>query len=78
MEWLFGRPSEAPPVDVKLSGSTPQGRSAPSREDDSWHKNRGNEYFKNRDFENAVREYSAGIAQQPTATLFSNRSVRAS
>ncbi|KAF1778306.1 Tetratricopeptide-like helical domain [Phytophthora cactorum] len=77
MEWLFGSasPAAAPPVNAKLSASTPQGRSAPSSEDDSWHKNRGNEFFKSKDFEAAIREYSLGIERKPTATLHSNRSA---
>ncbi|TDH68133.1 hypothetical protein CCR75_008685 [Bremia lactucae] len=76
MEWLFG--SKAPAamvVKAKLSSSTPQGRSAPSRDDDSWHKNCGNEFFKSKDFEAAVHEYSLGIELKPTATLHSNRSA---
>ncbi|KAG3079588.1 hypothetical protein PI124_g20719 [Phytophthora idaei] len=77
MEWLFGSasPAAAPPVNAKLSASIPQGRSAPSSEDDSWHKNRGNEFFKSKDFEAAIREYSLGIERKPTATLHSNRSA---
>ncbi|GMF36565.1 unnamed protein product [Phytophthora fragariaefolia] len=76
MEWLFGSSSGAAPgVSAKLSASSAQGRSAPSLEDDSWHKNRGNELFKLRDFEAAVREYSLGIARLPSATLHSNRSA---
>jgi hypothetical protein len=76
MEWLFGS-SAAPPVavDTKLSASSAQGRSAPSLEDDSWHKNRGNDHFKCREYEDAVREYSLGIDKHATATLYSNRSV---
>ncbi|ETP10667.1 hypothetical protein F441_13746, partial [Phytophthora nicotianae CJ01A1] len=76
MEWLFGSTSPAAPsVSAKLSASTTQGRSAPSRGDDSWHKNRGNEFFKSKDFEAAIREYSLGIERKPTATLHSNRSA---
>ncbi|KAG1712253.1 hypothetical protein DVH05_000003 [Phytophthora capsici] len=75
MEWLFGSSPSLPPVGTKLSASTPQGRSAPSREDDSWHKNKGNAFFKAKDFEAAVREYSLGIERKPTATLHSNRSA---
>ncbi|KAE8908570.1 hypothetical protein PF005_g21460 [Phytophthora fragariae] len=75
MEWLFGSASAAPPVSAKLSASTAQGRSAPSLEDDSWHKNRGNELFKLKDYEAAVREYSLGIERSPSATLHSNRSA---
>uniref|UniRef100_K3W888 Uncharacterized protein n=1 Tax=Globisporangium ultimum (strain ATCC 200006 / CBS 805.95 / DAOM BR144) TaxID=431595 RepID=K3W888_GLOUD len=76
MEWLFGS-SAAPPVavDTKLSASSAQGRSAPSLEDDSWHKNRGNDHFKCREYEDAVREYSLGIDKHATATLYSNRSA---
>ncbi|TMW59507.1 hypothetical protein Poli38472_004576 [Pythium oligandrum] len=74
MEWLFGSSSDAK-IDVKLSTSTPQGRSAPSQEDDSWYKNRGNEFFKNREYELAIKEYSEGITRHPTATLHSNRSA---
>lgn len=81
MEWLFGGGASAVPaaaaVDAKLSASTAQGRSAPAREDDSAHKLRGNELFKRREFAAAAHEYSLGIATEPTATLFSNRSVSA-
>ncbi|KAF4030102.1 hypothetical protein GN244_ATG18142 [Phytophthora infestans] len=50
MEWFFGSapPTAALPENAKLSTSTPQGRSAPSFEDDSWHKNYGNEFFKSK------------------------------
>ncbi|RMX64622.1 hypothetical protein KXD40_008198 [Peronospora effusa] len=75
MDWLFGSSSATPAVSVQLSSSTPQGRSAPSREDDSRHKNCGNEFFKLRDYEAAIREYSLGINKTPTATLYSNRSA---
>lgn len=76
MEWLFGGSSApAAAVDAKLSASTAQGRSAPSDEDDSRHKARGNEHFKRREFEAAIREYSLGIERRPTATLHSNRSA---
>lgn len=78
MEWLFGRSTAPPPeatVNATLSYSTAQGRSAPSQQDASYHKNRGNEHFKRKEFENAVREYTLGIEQGATATLFSNRSV---
>ncbi|CAI5713790.1 unnamed protein product [Peronospora destructor] len=76
MDWLFGSSSSTPPpVNVQLSSSTAQGRSAPSREDDSRHKNRGNEFFKLRDYDAAIREYSLGIEETPTATLYSNRSA---
>lgn len=78
MEWLFGSggaAKEAAKLDAKLSASTAQGRSAPAREDDSLAKKRGNEHFKRREFDAAAREYSLGIDAQPTATLFSNRSV---
>lgn len=79
MEWLFGgsgAAKDAAKLDAKLSASTAQGRSAPAREDDSLAKKRGNEHFKRREFDAAAREYSLGIDAQPTATLFSNRSVR--
>ncbi|KAI9991293.1 hypothetical protein PInf_018949 [Phytophthora infestans] len=77
MEWFFGSapPTAALPENAKLSTSTPQGRSAPSFEDDSWHKNYGNEFFKSKDFQAAIREYSIGIERKPTATLYSNRSA---
>ncbi|KAG7398589.1 Stress-induced-phosphoprotein 1 [Phytophthora boehmeriae] len=73
MEWLFG--SSSPSVSAKLSASTAQGRSAPSKEDDSYYKNRGNEFFKLKDYEAAVGEYSLGIERKPSATLHSNRSA---
>lgn len=78
MEWLFGSgdaAKDAAKLDAKLSASTAQGRSAPAREDDSLAKKRGNDHFKRREFDAAAREYSLGIDAQPTATLFSNRSV---
>ncbi|KAJ0409540.1 hypothetical protein ATCC90586_009080 [Pythium insidiosum] len=75
MEWLFGSDRSDVPVDVKLSASTPQGRSAPSQGDESYHKQRGNALFKNRDYEAAVGAYSQGIEQLPSATLYSNRSA---
>ncbi|POM75171.1 Heat shock protein (Sti1) [Phytophthora palmivora] len=75
MEWLFGSSSTAPTVSAKLSASTPHGRSAPSREDASWYKSRGNEFFKAKDYEAAIREYSLGIEREATATLHSNRSA---
>jgi small glutamine-rich tetratricopeptide repeat-containing protein alpha len=76
MEWLFGSSStDAAPVSAKLSASTAQGRSAPSLEDDSRHKSRGNELFRLKDFEAAVCEYSLGLAIRPSATLYSNRSA---
>ncbi|RLN85078.1 hypothetical protein BBJ28_00001110 [Nothophytophthora sp. Chile5] len=76
MEWLFGSPAPAAStVSASLSASTPQGRSAPSLGDDSRCKSRGNEFFKQKDFEAAIREYSLGIELQPTATLHSNRSA---
>ncbi|CEG44744.1 TPR repeat-containing protein [Plasmopara halstedii] len=76
MEWLFGSTTRAAPsINAKLSASTAQGRSAPSSEDDSRHKNRGNDFFKSKDFEAAIREYSLGIEQKATATLHSNRSA---
>lgn len=78
MEWLFGSsaPADAATLDAKLSASTAQGRSAPAQEDDSTFKARGNAHFKRREFADAEREYSLGIDAEPTATLFSNRSVR--
>ncbi|KAG7382216.1 Stress-induced-phosphoprotein 1 [Phytophthora pseudosyringae] len=75
MEWLFGSSAAAPPVSAKLSASTSQGRSAPSRGDDSQHKIRGNALFKAKDYEAAIREYSLGIERTATATLHSNRSA---
>ncbi|RLN31422.1 hypothetical protein BBJ28_00026244 [Nothophytophthora sp. Chile5] len=76
MEWLFGPPAPSTSaVSASLSASTPQGRSAPSLGDDSRCKSLGNEFFKQKDFEAAVREYSLGIELQPTATLHSNRSA---
>ncbi|GLE06147.1 hypothetical protein PINS_up015358 [Pythium insidiosum] len=75
MEWLFGPHHGAAHVDVKLSASTPQGRSAPSHDDESAHKQRGNTLFKSRDYEGAVAAYSEGIEHRPSATLYSNRSA---
>lgn len=77
MEWLFGGSSQpaGAAVDATLSASTAQGRSAPSEGDDSWHKARGNDHFKRKEFGSAIREYSLGIERRPTATLYSNRSV---
>ncbi|CAH0521733.1 unnamed protein product [Peronospora belbahrii] len=75
MNWFFGSSSTTPPVSVTLSSSTTQGRSAPSEEDDSRHKNRGNEFYKLKNYEAAIYEYSLGLDQNPTATLYSNRSA---
>ncbi|KAI9909572.1 hypothetical protein PsorP6_014827 [Peronosclerospora sorghi] len=76
MDWLFGSSlPPPPPVSVNLSSSTPQGRCAPSRTDSSRHKNRGNAFFKSKDYEAAIREYSRGIEDRPSATLYSNRSA---
>lgn len=76
MEWLFGSaPTPAVAVDATLSASTAQGRSAPAQEDTSMHKQRGNEHFKRKEYDEAIREYTLGIAIAPSATLYSNRSV---
>ncbi|CAI5716045.1 unnamed protein product [Hyaloperonospora brassicae] len=76
MNWLFGASSAAvPTASAHLSASTAHGRSAPSRDDDSQHKKRGNDFFRAKNYEEAIREYSLGIDNEPTATLYSNRSA---
>ena len=79
MNWFFSPSSSSAsatvPRYVQLSASTPQGRSAPSQDDASQHKKRGNDYFKLKNYEAAIREYSFGIDEKPTATLYSNRSA---
>jgi small glutamine-rich tetratricopeptide repeat-containing protein alpha len=77
MEWLFGSSGSSgdAAAAAPLSASTARGRSAPSEEDDSQHRVRGNELFQRREFEAAAQEYALGIARRPTATLLSNRSA---
>ncbi|KUF82525.1 hypothetical protein AM588_10000414 [Phytophthora nicotianae] len=75
MEWLFGSPRRPLHGERQTVGVHHAGPQRAIRGDDSWHKNRGNEFFKSKDFEAAIREYSLGIERKPTATLHSNRSA---
>ncbi|CAK4101694.1 unnamed protein product [Aphanomyces euteiches] len=77
MNWLWGSSESdgSEQLPVGLSKLNRSGRNVPAEEDASVHKDEGNACFNRKDYDGAVFHYTKGIAERPTATLFSNRSA---